>query len=79
MLRESLKKLWGDARTQLTVVTYDDASVHLYLLQMQSAGPAASANIERRDERRPLRECHCMCGRSRIGSRRPLPLARTFL
>ena len=47
VLRESLEKLPGDARTQLAVVTYDAASVHLYVLQTQSAAPAASANVER--------------------------------
>lgn len=40
MLRESLEKLPGDARTQLAVITYDASSIHLYVLQTQNASPA---------------------------------------
>ena len=44
VLRESLEKLPGDARSQLAVVTYDASSVHLYVLQTQSTAPAASVD-----------------------------------
>lgn len=44
VLRESLEKLPGDARTQLAVVTYDASSVHLYVLQTtQQSAPAATS------------------------------------